>query len=202
MRRRLGTLARRAAGLATGLAVLGAAAYGALLLAGFHPAVVYSGSMEPTLHVGSVVFVKSVPADEIQAGDVVTFGDPYQPGRLVTHRIVEVLERPEGGLAYRTKGDANTERDPWTVSLPDHAGRLAFDVPYVGYALWYAKTREARTLLLALIAALTLAALLRRIWRAEAAPEPVPPAISPAPAAPRGRQDESAGGFWLEALRR
>lgn len=175
MRRPLGTIARRTAGPLCGLAVLVALAYAGLLLAGYRPVVVYSGSMEPELGVGSLAFVESVPAADIATGDVITFTDPYQPARLVTHRVVEVVDRPEGGLAYRTKGDANAHRDPWAIALPAEAGRTAFDVPYVGYALWYAKTREARTLLILLLASLVLGGLLRRIWR----PEPAREALSP-----------------------
>jgi len=201
MRRRLGTIAKGTAGLATGLAVLGAAAYAALFLAGYRPAVVYSGSMEPVLHVGSLALVESVPANRLRVGDVVTFGDPYRPGRLVTHRIVEIVERPEGGLAYRTKGDANAARDPWTISLPDRAGRLAFDVPYVGYGLWYAKTREARTLLILLMAALALGGLLRRIWRAEPPLEP-DSALTPAPGPAHSTPAADDAHLWIEALTR
>ena len=164
-RTRISTAAKRTAGLLTGLAVLAAVAYGALFLAGYRPVAVYSGSMEPDLAVGSLAFVQRVPADEIAVGDVITFSDPYQPGRLVTHRVVETAEREEGGLAYRTKGDANLERDPWTIALGAQGGRVAFDLPYAGYALWYAKTREARTALIVLVAGLVLLSILRAIWR-------------------------------------
>jgi signal peptidase len=171
---RLTTALKRTAGLATGLAVLAAVAYGTLFLAGYRPVAVYSGSMEPELAVGSLAFVQRVPADQIEAGDVITFSDPYQPGRLVTHRVVEVAERPEGGLAYRTKGDANLERDPWTIALGETGGRVAFDVPYAGYALWYAKTREARTALILFVAGLVLVSVLRAIWRRDEGLEEAP----------------------------
>jgi signal peptidase len=188
-------IAKGTAGLLCGLAVLGALAYAALFLAGYRPVVVYSGSMEPALGVGSLALVKSVPTTSIGVGDVITFSDPYQPGRLVTHRVVETVDRPEGGLAYRTKGDANAHRDPWAIALPAQAGRTSFDVPYLGYALWYAKTREARTILIVLVALLTLSGLLRRIWRPEPAPEGRAPA-EPGPAASGGTS------FWIEALTR
>jgi signal peptidase I len=165
MRKRLTTVLKRTAGLVTGLAVLVAVGYLGLFLAGYRPVAVYSGSMEPDLAVGSLAFVKRVPAQEIEVGDVITFSDPYQPGRLVTHRVVEIGEQPEGGLAYRTKGDANLERDPWTIALGERGGRVAFAVPYGGYAVWYAKTREARAVLILVVAALVLLALLRAIWR-------------------------------------
>jgi signal peptidase len=188
-------IAKGTAGLLCGLAVLGAFAYAVLFLGGFRPVVVYSGSMEPELGVGSLAFVKSVPSDEIEVGDVITFTDPFQARRLVTHRVVEVVDRPEGGFAYRTKGDANAHRDPWAIALPAEAGRTTFDIPHVGYALWYAKTREARTLLIVLVAVLALAGLLRRIWR----PQPASEAPPPAQPSPSYTEDTS---FWIEALNR
>jgi signal peptidase len=174
MRARLTSVLKRTAGLVIGLAALASVAYLGLFLAGYRPVVVYSGSMEPELAVGSLAFVKSVPSEQVTVGDVITFTDPYQPGRLVTHRVVETAERPEGGLAYKTKGDANLQRDPWTIALDESGGRVAFDVPYAGYALWYAKTREARTLLILVAAGFVLLALLRAIWRREDVPAEAP----------------------------
>ena len=171
---RLTSVLTRTVGLIAGLAVLAAFAYLVLFLAGYRPVVVYSGSMEPGLPVGTLAFVERVPAENVRVGDVITFGDPHQPGRLVTHRVVETAETDEGELAFRTKGDANLNRDPWAIALPDEAGRLAFDVPYVGYALWYAKTREVRLGLILLVSGLVLAFLLQAIWRQPDTPVEAP----------------------------
>ena len=159
-----GSIVKRTVSLVTGLAVLAAIAYGVLMLAGYRPVVVYTGSMEPSLRVGSLAFLDKIPSSTLQKGDVITFTDPYQPGRLVTHRIAQTIERPEG-RAYRTKGDANPAADPWTISLPAQAAQVAFDVPLAGYALWYSKTREVRFLLVVGTALLLLASVLRTIWR-------------------------------------
>jgi signal peptidase I len=164
MRRSLHTIARTATGLFAGLVVVLVAVYAALLAAGFKPVAVYSGSMEPTLHVGSLALDRVVPARDIRAGDVITFNDPYMKDRLVTHRVTKVLHT-NNGLAYRTKGDANPHRDPWTVRLNGNVGRVSFDVPVAGYILFYAHTREVRALLISIAALLLLGAMLRRIWR-------------------------------------
>ncbi len=161
---RIGRIAKRTASLLSGLAVLAAIAYGVLMLAGYRPVVVYTGSMEPSLRVGSLAFLEKTPSSTLKKGDVITFTDPYQPGRLVTHRIAQTIERPEG-RAYRTKGDANAARDPWTISLPAQAAQVAFDVPVAGYVLWYSKTRELRFLLVVGVALSLLASVLRTIWR-------------------------------------
>lgn len=152
------------AGLATGLAVLAVGAYAVSFAAGYRAVAVYSGSMEPELHVGSLAFVKPARSSEIAVGDVITFQDPQTPGRLITHRVVQRL-RHEGRFVYRTKGDASDTRDPWTIALPGTVGRYAFDVPVAGYALVYAKTREVRTALILLFSFFALAWLLGRIWR-------------------------------------
>jgi signal peptidase I len=162
-------ITRVAAALLSGLAAAGVLAYLALILLGYKPVAVYSGSMVPTLKVGSVALDRSIPARNVHVGDVITFSDPYVQGRLVTHRVIRIFHTHKG-LAYRTKGDANAARDPWTIRLPDHVGRVAFSTPYAGYALWYLHTREVRSGLIGLAALLLLTWLLRRIWRTS--PEP------------------------------
>ena len=159
-------LGKWTAGLLGGLAVCSLLAYAALIVAGFRPAVVYSGSMEPTLHVGSVAFLRAVPATQVEVGDIITFTDPQAPNRLVTHRVIRIVDRPQG-RAYKTRGDANPAADPWAVSLPGEVGRFSFDVPYLGYGLVYLTTREVRLALLLATCALVLVGLLRAIWRPE-----------------------------------
>ena len=51
---------------------------------------VLSGSMEPQLHVGDVVVVDQVPPLEVRVGDIVTFRDPEDASRLITHRVREI----------------------------------------------------------------------------------------------------------------
>jgi signal peptidase I len=168
MPRSFRTIARVTTALVAGAVVAFVAGYAALLAAGFKPVAVYSGSMRPTLGVGSLAVDRVVPASSVRVGDVITFSDPYTKGRLVTHRVAKIVSTKHG-LAYRTKGDANAAPDPWAIQLNDTVGKVAFDVPVAGYVLWYAHTREVRALLLIVFAAFVLTALLRRIWRSEPA---------------------------------
>ncbi len=168
MRRFLRTTARVTTALLAGAVVTLVAAYAALLSIGFKPVAVYSGSMRPTLDVGSLAVDRVVPASSVRVGDVITFNDPYIKGRLVTHRVAQIVPTKQG-LAYRTKGDANPARDPWAIRLNDRVGRVAFHVPLAGYLLYYAHTREIRGLLLILVAVFVLIRLLRWIWRTEPA---------------------------------
>jgi signal peptidase I len=168
MRRSLRNIARVTTALVAGAVVTLVAGYAALLAAGFKPVAVYSGSMRPTLGVGSLAVDRVIPASSVRVGDLITFNDPYIKGRLVTHRVAQIVPTKHG-LAYRTKGDANQARDPWAIRLNDRVGRVAFDVPFAGYLLYYAHTREIRALLLIAFALFVLVGALRRIWRSEPA---------------------------------
>ena len=75
---------------------------------------VVSGSMEPTIPTGGVVFTERVPVDDLAVGDIVMFQRPDEPDQQVVHRIIE-LEPSQHGPMLRTKGDANATADPWQV---------------------------------------------------------------------------------------
>ena len=166
MRRSLRTVSKVTVGLFAGSAVAFAVFYAALIVGGYRPVAVYSGSMTPTIAVGGLAVDRTIPAKDVRVGDVITFNDPYVRGRMVTHRVVDVIPTAHG-LAYRTKGDANSARDPWTIRLRGQVGRVAFSVPIAGYVLVYAHTREVRGVLICLASILLLFGLLRRIWRKE-----------------------------------
>lgn len=72
---------------------------------------VLSGSMEPTYHTGSLIYVKDVDYTTIQPGQVITF--MLDEDTVATHRVVEVVPDDEDPsvLRYRTKGDANNVED-------------------------------------------------------------------------------------------
>jgi len=159
---RLGLLATAwaAAGFLFGL--LAAAGLPGLL--GLRSLTVLSGSMRPTLGVGDVVVVERIDPREARVGDVVSFTDPEDPRRILTHRVRDLaVEGPS--VAFVTKGDANTAPERWRVPVTGTIGRVVYRVPLVGYLLVWAGSRAGRLLLVAL-PALALAAIeLRRIWR-------------------------------------
>lgn len=98
---------------------------------------VLSGSMEPTYHVGSVIYVKSADYTELKAGDAITF--MMGADTIVTHRIVEVVPDAEDStvLRYRTRGDANTADDGSLVHYKNVIGTPVFSIPYLGYVANY-----------------------------------------------------------------
>jgi len=109
------------------VAVMCLLAFGALLLMGFHPYVVRSGSMEPAIQAGSLCFIDShAPYQEIQEGDIAAFRLPA--GSRVVHRVIRVTE--EGA---ETKGDANDRSDGISVFEGNYIGKAIFSVPALGY---------------------------------------------------------------------
>jgi signal peptidase I len=100
----------------------------ALGLASF---VVTGGSMEPTIHKGSLVIDAPVTADLLKLGDVITF-DHYD--QTTTHRIVG-LEGTANGTMFSTKGDANQVGDPEPLTFPGRVGLVKLAIPGLGYAV-------------------------------------------------------------------
>lgn len=102
---------------------------------GYNQFAVLSGSMEPNIHVGAIVYAKDVNPEELEEGDVITYR--ISGNTMVTHRIVAIDETVG---AVTTKGDANDAEDAAPVSYENIVGKYAFDIPYLGYISIYAKT--------------------------------------------------------------
>ncbi len=106
-----------------------------LLLPGFfgiRPYVVYSGSMEPEIPTGAVVFTKEEDFSP-KEGDIITF---RVNDAIVTHRVIE----NRNGICT-TKGDANKTADPVSVEQSQIIGRVVFRLPYLGYVIHFLRAR-------------------------------------------------------------
>lgn len=99
--------------------------------AGWTTLVVLSGSMEPAMPVGGLSFVQPIAAEDVRAGDVVTYPRPDRPETLVSHRVVAVSDQL-GEPTLWTKGDANESNDAWAVPAESVLGRVRFTIPYLG----------------------------------------------------------------------
>ena len=93
---------------------------------------IISGSMEPSIPVGALVFVREVSADKIEVGDVITsFSSDGQA--LVTHRVRRIITDGDEYM-YITRGDANnTDDEP--KSFNRVIGRVEYTVPGVNYLI-------------------------------------------------------------------
>jgi signal peptidase len=124
---------------------------------------ILSGSMEPTLAVGDLVVNRTISADEIRLGDIITFRDPEASTRLLTHRVVDYRVYA-ASVDVVTRGDANATAERWSIPADGRLGRVEFRLPRVGYAVMHGAGRTGR-ILLVLLPVVALALLeLKRIW--------------------------------------
>jgi len=114
-------------------------------LLGYRNLVVMSGSMEPTIHTGDIVAVRPIQILSAHVGDVLTFRDPENQSRLITHRL-RALRIEDGAVMVQTKGDANTAVDTWRMPEDGHVGRVAMDLGGMGYLLSWVSGPLARIL--------------------------------------------------------
>lgn len=126
--------------------------------------IVRSGSMEPTIPTGSIVFYTKKDASAVKVGDIIVFSRPGVPNEKVTHRVAKIGTGSTGRYAI-TKGDANGTPDDWQVPLVGTGWVERFHLPSVGYALVDLQSTIGRLLLL-IIPAIALGAItLYEIWR-------------------------------------
>jgi len=110
---------------------------------GIGVAVVLSGSMEPTLGINDVIFVRET--DSYEVGDIVV----YQSGQtLIVHRIIA-----KDGENLITQGDANNTADA-PIERYAVKGEVIARIPAVGMAVNALKTPAG--ILIVLIAAFAL----------------------------------------------
>ena len=132
---------------------------------------VLSGSMEPTYHTGSIIYVKEVDYKSLQIGDPITF--MMDEDTIVTHRITEILpdaEDPEV-LRFRTKGDANDAEDGTPVHYKNVIGKPVFSIPKVGYAVDFVQRPPGMYLGIAVGALLLMLIIIPELWWEESGKE-------------------------------
>lgn len=119
-------------------AILVCLALAAPRLAGIKTYVVISGSMEPAIPVGSLVYSKTVEPSTLETGDVIVFysskaaegGGNTSEIIPITHRVV-LNDTTAGEIT--TKGDANEQNDVSKVIYNNVEGKVIFHIPHLGY---------------------------------------------------------------------
>jgi signal peptidase len=131
---------------------------------GFKSFTILSGSMEPAISTGDVVVVKRIDPSEARIGDVVSFRDPENPTRVLSHRVTRI-RAADGSIAFVTKGDANTGVERWQMPEDGTIGRVEFRIPKLGYVTNRVGSRFGRLAFLVLPALLLAFSELYKIWR-------------------------------------
>lgn len=95
-------------------------------LMGYEIYEVISGSMEPEIPVGSLLYAEPSEPEEIKEGDVIAF---VRGDSIITHRVEE-NRYVEGN--FITKGDANGQEDMAPVDYDCLVGRVVYHIPVLG----------------------------------------------------------------------
>lgn len=141
-------------------------------LVGLQVFTVLSGSMEPTYHTGSLIYVKEVDPYTIEEGTVITF--MLSEDTIATHRVVAVVpdETDSTVVRFQTKGDANADVDGSLVHYKNVIGTPVFTVPYLGFFANYIQTAPGKYVALAGGALILLLAFLPDLFSDDEEDEP------------------------------
>lgn len=102
--------------------------YGYVNIGGYSLFRVVTGSMEPTVPIGSLLVSKSVAMDAVQVGDIICFRAQESQifGQMMTHRVVDITAAADGSLLFVTKGDANLSSDGYFVAASNFVGKVVW----------------------------------------------------------------------------
>jgi len=155
---------------------------------GFRSATVMSGSMTPTLNVGDIVIERPIEPAAARIGDVITFTDPEDENRLLTHRVRSIKVKGDE-FTFTTKGDANNTEEKWHIAAGGTIGRANMSIPKVGYLVGSHRAPWVRVSFVVIPAVIWAVYELANIWRpkrpkasspkrrAQGVPPPPPPPL-------------------------
>lgn len=115
---------------------------------GYEVYTVISGSMEPEMPVGSLVYIEQTDPAEFETGDVIAYYSSVDAGAVITHRVVE--NRVVYGEIV-TKGDANEKEDMLPVIYGNVIGRAVFTLPKAGTLLEMASSPGGKAAVVCLV---------------------------------------------------
>ncbi len=102
---------------------------------GHKPLVVISGSMEPILKVGGILYYHEQDISEFKNGDILVYSTKKH---IISHRIVDKTE-----TGFITKGDANSSNDYLEIKKEQILGKgTNWSIPYLGYYASYIYTHK------------------------------------------------------------
>ena len=135
-------------------------------LLGYQRYVVVGGSMEPTIHRGSVIFDEIVPVEDLRPGDVITYVPPGHDTPS-THRIISRELDAAGLVALPHEG--RRERGPGRAAVRARAARAGAGQgsrsPTSATRGWRSASQQLRYALLVAPAILIALWMLVSVWR-------------------------------------
>jgi len=129
----------------------------ALARIGFNFFAVTSGSMQPKIPTGSLIYAGKYKLEDLKQGDVITYqktNPDSKQSSVVTHRIFSIDKKEEKQqtndngkksekititYTFKTKGDANSKPDEYTVIPGEIIGLYKWHLPVLGYVSIFAQ---------------------------------------------------------------
>ncbi len=102
---------------------------------------VISGSMEPAIPTGSLVYIKEIDPVNVLKNDIIAYYGSRDRNAIITHRVVE--NRTVMG-EFITKGDANRTEDMNPVDYDHFIGKVKWIIPKLGIAAQFMTSREGK----------------------------------------------------------
>ncbi len=131
---------------------------------GFQVNAVISGSMSPTLDIGTMVISRMPEVKDLKVGDVIIYKPVSVGEKNIIHRIVEVSKTDPP--SFRTKGDNVTQvMDAWVVPAANVIGKMEFSSPLAGYITNFFTSRIGLILALIVPACILIIMIFRSFWR-------------------------------------
>ena len=131
--------------------------------AGYEIYSVISGSMEPEIPVGSLVYIRGEEPENIKEDEIIAFYGAKDSNAIITHRVVE--NRVVMG-EFITKGDANKTNDMNPIPYDNFIGKAVLSIPVLGYAAQMLTSLEGKiaagAVILAALALHLLASMLEK----------------------------------------
>ncbi len=96
-----------------------------------------SDSMSPVFSRGDGIIYENIKyIENVEVGDILVF---YNSGRIITHRVLGIVDSPNGRI-YKTKGDNNNVKDDFDVKEKDSIGVVKYVIKYVGFpTVWFSE---------------------------------------------------------------
>ncbi|MHA1390920.1 MAG: signal peptidase I [Promethearchaeota archaeon] len=139
--------------------------------------VVVSGSMEPQIHQGDLLFVMGREPENIKNGtiidkdgDIIVFNAqglwPSAPIEPIVHRVIDKYQVGDTWY-FRTKGDANAIPDAEPVPESRIIGVVVGGIPYIGWVKIFLTESGLLIPLLVVISALLIISIVRDIYKGD-----------------------------------
>lgn len=85
------------------------------MLFSYTPMIILTDSMaggnDDSFNGGDLIFIKTVKAEDVKTGDIISFFGPAGKGSTITsHRVIEIVNK-DGKISFKTRGDNNNSED-------------------------------------------------------------------------------------------